>query len=444
MSLDVCAIGGFSKTEGNSVAIKVDNEVVILDMGLSMADYVKFQEDFEDISNRNYKTLLKVKAVPDYSFIDDWKDLVIAIIPSHGHLDHVGAIPFAAPLFPRVPIISTPYSIEVLKTILQDEQIQLPNKLITVNLNDSYQISSKITIEMVNVTHSIPHTAIVIIHTPYGKIMYANDFKLDDTPVLGKKPNYSRIKELGEEGIKLLIMNCLYAHEKKKCPSESVARQMLKEVMLSTESDGKAIVVTTFSSHIARLKSIIEMGKKLNRAVVFLGRSLDKYVTAAERLGLVQFSQEVEIEKYNDKIVKKLKQIQKNGREKYVIVCTGHQGEPRAILSRIARKELPFIFQDNDLVIFSCTVIPVEANLKNREQLERSLSKYNVRLFKDVHVSGHGALEDHHELIAMVKPQHIMPVHAEPAKAKMVQELATKMGYQNTHIMEDGKRISLD
>src|SRR3989344_672709 len=441
MSIEVCTIGGFSKTEGNSLAIKIDQEVIILDMGLCMEDYVKFQDDFEDVSSKTYKTLLKAKAVPDYNFIEDWKNKVIAIIPSHGHLDHVGAIPFAAALFPQALVISTPYTIEVLKSILQDEKRQLENNLITVEPNGVYQVSDKIKIEFVHTTHSIPHTAILVVHTAYGKIMYANDFKLDKTPILGNKPNYKRIKELGTEGIKLLVMNCLYAHEQKKCPSESVARQMLKEVILGTNSQGKAVFVTTFSSHIARLKSIIEIGKKLNRKIVFLGRSLDKYISAAERIDLVNFSKDITLEKYTDKVIQKLKQIQKTGREKYLVVCTGHQGEPRAILSKIVRGELPFQFADGDMVIFSCAVIPVEVNIQNRNKLDLALANRNVRIFKDVHVSGHGALEDHRELTSMVRPENIIPVHAGAKKAQIIKDLAAKMGYQNTFLMEDGKRM---
>ncbi|MDP3733937.1 MAG: MBL fold metallo-hydrolase RNA specificity domain-containing protein [Nanoarchaeota archaeon] len=443
MGIDICSIGGFSKTEGNSVALKIDDQVIILDMGLSMEEYIRFTDDREDISTKTYKELLKANAVPNYTFIDDWKEKVIAIVPSHGHLDHVGAIPFAAPLFPKATIVSTPYTIEVLKTILNDEHLKIPNPIITVNLNSSYKVSNTITVEFVHITHSIPHTAIVVVHTPYGKIMYANDFKLDDAPVLGKKPNYERIKELGNEGIELLIMNSLYAHEHKKCPSESVAKQMLKDVMLGVNSSGKAMIVTTFSSHLARLKSIIDLGKQLNRKIIFLGRSLEKYIKAAERINLVDFSSDIEIESYHDRVIKKLQQIYKTGKGKYLIVCTGHQGEPRAVLSKIARDELPFKLEDGDIVVFSCNVIPVKINQQNREKLEQNLRKGNVRIFRDVHVSGHGALEDHRDLIEMVKPKHIMPIHAEPAKGKMIAELALQLGYKNTHIMEDGKRLNL-
>ncbi len=443
MPIEVCSISGFSKTEGNSVAIKVDDEVVILDMGLSMAEYIRYTEDREDVHAKNYQDLLDVGAVPDYNHIADWKNKVVAIVASHGHLDHIGAIPFAAPLFPRAPVISTPYSIEILRSILADEQFKLPNQLITINLNSSYKISKNLTVEFVNVTHSITQAGIVVLHTPYGKIVYANDYKIDRQPVLGKKPNFERLNQLGKEGVKLLIINCLYAHEHKKCPSESVAKQMLKDVMLGINSESKAMVVTTFSSHLARLKTIIELGQKLNRKIVFLGRSLGKYVEAAEKIQLVNFSQEVSLIKYKDKVIQQLKRIQKEGKEKYLIVCTGHQGEPKAILSRMARGELDFKFDPGDIVIFSCQVIPVEVNQRNRERLEQDLSKRGIRIFKDVHVSGHGAREDHRDMIEMIRPEQILPIHAENAKAKMMADLAAQLGFKNAHIMQDGKKIVL-
>lgn len=443
MNIEVTCIGGFSKTEGNSVAIKIGEEVIILDMGLSMEDYVKYTEDREDITPKTYKELLKVNAVPDYNYIEDWKKKVIAIIPSHGHLDHVGAIPFAASIFPHAPVISTPYTIEVLKSIIWDEGIQIPNKFIPVSSNSSFKISEKITAEFVHITHSIPHTAIVVLHTPYGKIMYANDFKLDDHPVLGKKPNYQRLQELGKEGIKLLIVNCLYAHKHEKCPSESVAKQMLKDVLLGVKSDGKAMFVTTFSSHISRLKSIIELGKILKRKIVFLGRSLDKYVRAAERIDLVDFTKEVQLIRHREKVAQTLKRIQVEGRDKYLIVCTGHQGEPRAMLSQIARNELPFRLVPGDMVVFSCHVIPVPVNIQNREKLEKALQQHNVRLFRNVHVSGHGHLEDHHDLLEMLRPENIIPIHAEPAKGKMLAELAKSLNVGKTLVMEDGKRVTI-
>ena len=271
--------------------------------------------------------------------------------------------------------------------------------------------------------------------------MYANDYKFDREPTLGKAPNFERLEELGKEGIKVLIMECLYAEEHRKMPSESVAKQMLKEVMLGTNSQGKAMIVTTFSSHIARLKSIIELGKKLNRKIVFLGRSLAKYIEAAEEIHIVEFKKEVQIVSYRDRIERTLRKIMKEGKDKYLIVCTGHQGEPKAILSRMAREEHGFQFAEGDIIIFSCSVIPVQLNQDNREKLESNLHSKNVRIFKDVHVSGHAAREDHRELLELIKPQAVIPAHAGGEKAKELADLAVKMGYKKVFLMQDGKRV---
>ncbi len=444
MTIEICTIGGFSHVGGNSVAVKIGEEVVILDMGLNMEKYVSYSEDREDVGSKTYEELLKVEAVPDYKALKEWKEKVIAIVPSHAHLDHIGAMPFSLKLFPQAQVVCTPYTAEVLRTITADEQIQVSNKITAVPLNGTYQLSKNITAEFISVTHSIPHTAIVVLHTPYGKVMYANDYKFDMHPTLGKKPNLERLAEIGKEGVDVLIVECLYAHEHRKMPSEGVAKQMLRDVMFGVQSKGKSIIVTTFSSHIARLKSIVENGHKLNRKVVLVGRSISKYVLAAQRVGIVEFGKEVEFVRQRDRVEKLFAKIQKEGKEKYVIVCTGHQGEPKAILSRMVRGDFDYQFNEGDMVIFSCSVIPVEVNKRNRDKLDSELRAKNVRLFTDVHVSGHAAREDHRDLLELVRPKHIIPAHAGPDKAIMMQELATQLGFKNVHIMNDGKKLKIE
>ncbi|MEK6846176.1 MAG: RNase J family beta-CASP ribonuclease [Nanoarchaeota archaeon] len=445
MPIEICSIGGYSETGKNSTAIKIDDEVVILDMGLHMENYIRYTED-EDIGKLSYEELLKVNAVPDYNLLKDWKPKVIAIIPGHGHLDHIGAIPFAAKLFPQAPIVCTPFTAEVLKSIFADEQIKLPNELLSVNLNSSYRLSKNLKVEFVYMTHSIPHTAMVVLHTPYGKIVYANDYKFDRQPTLGQRPNFERLKEIGEEGVQLLIVESLYAHEYKKTPSEAVAQQMLKDVMLGVNTEGKGLVVTTFSSHLARIKSIVEMGKKLNRQIVLLGRSLSRYVIAGQNLQIVDFREDAKLIRHRDKLEKVFQKISKDGKEKYLLVVTGHQGEPKAILSRMSRGETNFHFENGDVVIFSCSVIPTELNQDNRDILERELKNQGVRIFRDIHVSGHACREDHRDLIDLLKPKHIIPSHGGKDKAQNISDLAGEMGYdtaKNVHIMSDGKILVL-
>ncbi len=440
-------IGGFSEIGRNMTAVQYKDEVIICDMGVHLENFINFRShDDDDERLFSVKDLIAADAVPDDSVIKDVRNKVIAIIPSHGHLDHIGAIPYLAQKY-DCPILCTPYTSAVIKAILRDKKIELANEIIVLENDKKTKLSDSITIEFVNMTHSIPHTATVVIHTPDGQVVYANDFKLDDTPVIGQPPNYKRLEELGNKGnVKALIIDSLYSHVPGKTPSESVARDMLKDVMLNTKSKGKGMIVTTFSSQIARLKSIVEFGKKMNRKIVFLGRSLSKYVFAAEETGLVNFSNSVEIVSYRKKINKKLKQIDKIGREKYLIVATGHQGEPRAVMSRIAGNNLDYKLKPRDIIIFSCNVIPSPVNEANRNALERSIMQSNVQIFRDVHQSGHGRQEDHKKLISLLKPKHVIPAHAGPERTIHLANLAEKLGYKKNktvHIMEDGQTLDL-
>lgn len=441
--IEVRAVGGYGEVGRNMVAIRVDNEVIICDMGVHLENYISLTED-EDVVNIPTEVLIAKQAVPDISLIEEWSTMVKAIVPTHAHLDHVGALPALAGLY-DAPIVCTPFTAAVLQRIVEDARISWHTEIKRIPVNSKLKISDAITIELVAITHSTPHTAMVVIHTPYGKVVYANDFKFDMEPIVGTKPNIKRMQELGKEGdVRCLIVDSLYAHDKRKMPSEKVARAMLKDVLLGTASEGKAIIATTFSSHIARLKSMVEYGKRLNRNIIFMGRSLAKYVSAAEEVGLVDFSKDVEILKYSSKAGSRLKHIMKEGREKYLIVVTGHQGEPQSILSKMTHGL--FEFKKGDHVIFSTSIIPTPTNQRNREEVEHILSKHGVRIFKDIHVSGHAAREDHRDLLEMLKPAHIIPAHSELPRMTAMLDLAMELGYgaEQVHLMKNGSTVRVD
>ncbi|MEK6869542.1 MAG: MBL fold metallo-hydrolase RNA specificity domain-containing protein, partial [Nanoarchaeota archaeon] len=224
-----------------------------------------------------------------------------------------------------------------------------------------------------------------------------------------------------------------------------IAKEMLKEVMLGIDSKNKHVVVTTFSSHIARLNSIVEFGQKMGRKIVFMGRSIGKYIRAAEATGIAKFTNRVEVLKYSGQIKRKLKKIAKD-RGKYLMVVTGHQGEPKSTLAKMMNNELKFNFFPEDHIIFSCKTIPTPTNIANRERLEANLRNFNVRIFKDVHQSGHAAREDLRDLINLVKPEHIIPAHGEPRMTNALADLAVEMGYKrgsNVHVIGNGERIKL-
>ncbi|MEM3127162.1 MAG: RNase J family beta-CASP ribonuclease [Candidatus Woesearchaeota archaeon] len=431
--IEIAAVGGYGEVGRNCTAVRVDDEVIILDMGIHLEHYIEFTND-EDIHYYTYKELIAADAIPNIYSIEDWKEKVKAIVCGHAHLDHIGAVPYLANKVDK-QIICTPFTGAVIKAISRDEKIKLKVPIRIVNSNSKYEISDNIRIEFINATHSTPQTVHVAIHTKYGIILYSNDFKLDNSPLIERKTNYERLKELGDQGkIIALIGECLYSWNPQKCPSENIAKQMLSDVLLETDTKGKAVIVTTFSSHIARIKTMVELGHKMGRKVVILGRSLSKYMRAAQEVGLAPFLKGVKMIKYREEVAKFLKRANFE-KDKYLLIVTGHQGEPKALLSRIIRKEIPFDLKQNDVVVFSCQVIPAEINIKNREALEEELKRLKVRIFRDVHVSGHAFREDLRDFIKITKPKHIFPTHGNKKMTDAYLELAKEEGYNDNNII---------
>ena len=445
--LEIKPVGGTGGDVGrNMTAVRVDDEVYIFDMGLHMPNYIKFTEDdISELSKHNTELLRKAGAIPDDSAIADWRKHVKGIFIGHAHLDHLGAIPFLANRYP-CPIVGTPYSIAVLRQTLTDERMHLKNELRVLNPNGKMKFSKNITLEFISITHSVPQSVLMALHTKYGVFLYGTDFKFDDNPTLGKPSNYASLKRIGDKGVTVALIDILYADKKGRQPSESHAKDLLEETLLGENNKGKGVLVTTFSSHIARLKSIVEFGRKMKRKVVFLGRSLSKYSAAAETVGLVNFkNQGVDIVKYSRKAGRKLKEIANTGRHKYLLVTTGNQGEPKSMLSKIANNQFDFRLHDGDHVIFSSKTIPVEPNLTYRRELDNNLKKKGVKIFTEMHVSGHAAREDLREFLKLVRPKHAIPAHGEPKKVKAFQALWREMGNpaENVHIIKGGQSLKV-
>jgi len=439
----IYGIGGFSEVGKNMTAVELKDDVILFDCGLHLPPILELEEAEKVYTE---KKLRSIGAVPSDNMLDSLglRNKVRAIIPSHAHLDHIGAIPFLAHRY-NADIIGTPFTIEVLKTLLNDEKIFLKNKIRTIQPNSFCYVQGKhrkYKVDFINVTHSTIQCSLLALHTPEGIVLYANDFKLDNTPVMGRKPNYEKLKEIAQEGVKVLIVDSIYAGDNRKTASEKVARALLEEVLLTTNNEGAGLIVTTFSSHIARLKSIVEFGQKLNRKIVFLGRSLNKYVSAATRVDMCPFRRDIEIATFRKQLEKQLKQINKD-RGNYMVVCTGHQGEPGSILDRLSKNKLPFQFHQKDHIVFSSSVIPAEANIEQREKLDSRLKKRGLRLFNNIHVSGHPGREDLRDLIELLHPEHIIPAHAGRDKTIHMIELGKEIGYKpkNLHLISDKQRL---
>jgi ribonuclease J len=352
------AIGGSDEVGRNMTALEVGEDVLLFDCGIYLPAIIGVEEK-EKIPTE--KGMRRIGALPDDTYLDKMglRSKVRALLISHAHLDHIGGIPYIAGRY-KAPVVGTPFTMELLKVLMNDNNQNIPNRIIPVKVNGSYMVKGKsgnYKVEFINMTHSTIQTAVIAVHTPEGIFLYANEFKMDNTPTFGEPPNYKKLKELSKKEIKLMMVDSLYAHEDIKTPSERVAKTLLHDVLFTMDNKNSGIIVSTFSSHIARLKTIVEYGKKMNRQVLFVGRSLNKYITAARNVNQAPFVKDIKIVSYRKQVEKFLRKANDN-RKNYLIVCTGHQGEPGSILDRISRGQVPFKLISSDHIIFSSKTIP--------------------------------------------------------------------------------------
>ena len=445
--MEVCTIGGYEEVGKNMTAVKIGDDVIIFDAGVFLPALVELQEkELEDKTQKTEKELRKIGAIPDDTVLDKlgWRDKVRAIIIGHSHLDHIGAVPYIAQRYPNAKILGSPFTIEFLETMLRDEKMQLRNQRVKINENSTYTIkgkSGKYKAEFIHTTHSTLQCVFIYLQTHEGNFFYALDFKFDDHPVLGQPPNYKRLKEIGKQGVNVLVVDSLYSGTERRTPSERIARDLLEEAMTAVRNKKSALIISTFSSHIARLKSIVDFGKKTGRKIVFLGRSLNRYVSCAINVKQCPFRKDVMILKYKKQINSFLRKVNQD-KGKYLVVCTGHQAEPGSVLDRIVREETPLQLTDGDNVIFSSSIIPTDTNIKARAIMDGKLKKKGVRIQSDVHVSGHGSREDLRDLVEMLKPKHVIPAHGSHDQEEPMIELSSELGYRegtSSHLSSNGK-----
>lgn len=442
--IELMAVGGYDEVGRNMTAVKVDDEVVILDMGWNLEKVLMHFGNYNP-KKHSLQDMIEVGAFPDYNYMGSWIPKVKAIVISHAHLDHISAIPKLARKFPGAQIIGTPFTIEVLKGHLEEEPKKLPNNITVMKAGSKKKLGKNFTLEYVHVTHSTPQACMSVLHTPAGRVVYTGDWKLDNHPIIGKRTNTKRLKQLGDEGVKLLIADTVRIEREQKTPSEAMVKEMLKDVLWGVENEGHAIFVTTFSSQIARLYTIKTLAEKMGRKVIFMGRSMKNYIHAAKKVGVVDLTKGAEVLSWSRKVKSALKRVRKNP-EKYLVVATGHQGEPHSVLDRISRGKLPFEFKEWDTLIFASEIIPAPVNQANRAELERRLRTSKVRMFKDIHVSGHAAREDHRDLLKILKPDHYVPFHGDIKKLASAANLAKDMGYQlgkTVHLMQNGQKVEI-
>jgi len=448
MEIEIATIGGYEEVGRQMTAVRAGDDVVIFDMGLNLSKVLI--HDNVETERMHSLDLIDMGAIPDDRVMSDLEGDVQAIVPTHGHLDHIGAISKLAHRY-DAPIVATPFTIELVKQQIEGEQkFGVENDLIKMDAGEMMSIgdSGKVDLEFVNVTHSIIDAINPVLHTPEGAIVYGLDKRMDHTPVIGDPIDMERFREIGREGEGVLcyIEDCTNANKKGRTPSENVAREHLRDVLYSLEDYDGGIVATTFSSHIARVKSLVEFADDIGRQPVLLGRSMEKYSGTAERLDFIDFPTDLGMFGHRKSVDRTFKRIMNEGKGDYLPVVTGHQGEPRAMLTRMARGETPYELDEGDKVVFSARVIPEPTNEGQRYQAEKLLGMQGARIYDDIHVSGHMNQEGHYEMLDALQPQHVIPAHQDMKGFSGYVDLASNEGYKlgrDLHVTRNGNLIQL-
>lgn len=428
------ALGGYNEVGNNMSAVEIRDEIIILDMGYHMEELMDLEDEAESMP---VKELIEKGIIPNDKVLYQQREKVKGIVIGHGHLDHVGAVAKMSGAY-NCPIIASPYTMKIVEQQIKESKKELQNDRIVLKAGETHQISSNLAVEFVKVTHSIPDTMLTILHTPEGRFAYGLDFRMDNNPVLGEPTDMDRLEQLGLQGIRILIADSTRVNERGTSISENAIREQLQFKLGQVYKENSAVIITTFSSHIERLKSILQVNNN-RRKVAFVGRSLKDYTRPASGLGYINLKN-VEIASYPDEVDSLFSKISQN-RNDWLIVCTGNQGEARSVLSRLANQEYEFKLQPEDNIIFSSTTIPTIVNRAERYKLERSLKKLGTRLHFDIHASGHGHREDLRVLIKTLKPEIMIPGHGDIKKLAEHATLAQEEGYvlnENLFICENG------
>ena len=242
----VYTIGGYNEVGKNMTAIDFGDDIIIMDCGIHVSAIVDLQESTK---NPTPKLLESIGALPNDFVLNNIRDKVRAMIITHAHLDHVGAVQYVAQKYPNAQIYGTPFTVQVLKALMEDSKSSFRNKINIVNPNSSFYVNGKnkkYKVDFIGVSHSTLQTVFIAVHSSDGAIVYANDYKLDNSPTIGDIPNYTKMREIAREGVKLLIIDSLYSGEERKTPSEKIARALVEEVLLTVNHENHGIIVTTF------------------------------------------------------------------------------------------------------------------------------------------------------------------------------------------------------
>jgi ribonuclease J len=413
----VAFLGGVGEIGRNMLAVEADGRVLAVDCGLSFPNEEMLGVDL---------------VLPNFSYVTKRAGACVGVLLTHGHEDHIGALSWFLRRTP-VPVYGTPLTLGLARRRLDESDIEADLRPITAPGREQL---GPFACSFIAVSHSIPDAVSVVIDTAEGRILYTSDFKLDDTPIDGRKTDLDAFARVGAEGVDLMLSDSTNAERSGRTPSEAVVGEALREIFASAH---RRIIVACFASNLHRIQQVCEAAEALGRRVAFVGRSMVANVEVGRELGHLEIGDEtiVDIETVDD-----------HPPERSVILCTGSQGEPLSALSLIAAGEHKWVRAEaGDTVILSASPIP--GNEAAVHRVINALYRAGAAVYHSetsaVHVSGHAAAGELGELAALVRPRHFVPVHGEYRHLALHAEIAARAGIDRSaiSIVTDGDVLEL-
>ncbi len=418
--LRVMMLGGLNEIGKNIAVLEYGDDMIIVDCGLAFPDEEMLGVDL---------------VIPDISYLEKNVDKIRGILLTHGHEDHIGALPYVLRTI-NPPIYGTRLTLGILENKLAEQRLPHKVKMTTVSAGDTVKLGA-FSAEFIRVNHSIADACCIAITTPVGVVLHTGDFKIDVSPIEGEMMDLTRIGEYGRRGVLLLMCESTNVGRGGHTPSERKVGASLDSIFMNNAD--KRIIVATFSSNVHRVQQIINYSAKYGRKVAITGRSMLNVVGAATRLGYMTVPGNCLID---------IAEIGKYPANKITIVTTGSQGEPMSALYRMAFSDHNQVeLTPGDLVVLSSHAIPGNEKLVGKiinEMYRRGVNVYHEEA--EVHVSGHACAEEIKLLHALVKPKYFMPIHGEYSHLMQHKELAEYMGMNPNHIFvcDIGQVLELD
>lgn len=408
-SMKVVFLGGLNQIGKNITAFECDNEIIIVDCGMSFPDGEMLGVDL---------------VIPDFSYLEANRDKIKGLVVTHGHEDHIGAIPYLLNKI-NVPIYATQLTIGLITSKLKENRLLGSTKLTTVMPGETINLGC-MNVEFIRVNHSIPDAVGLAIHSPAGTIVHTGDFKIDCTPSRGEMIDLARFAELGKDGVLALMADSTNAERPGYTMTERKLDQSFER--LFQKAKNKRIIIATFASNIGRIQQIINCAANYGKKVAFSGRSMVNYVAIAQQMNYLDAP---------DGVIIDIDLITKYAKNEVVLVTTGSQGEPMSALHRMALSEHRKVeVGPEDFIIISATPIP--GNEKMVGNVVNELMKLGCEVvyesMYEIHVSGHACQEELKIIQSLVKPQYFIPVHGERRHLVKHAELATSIGMPDSNV----------